>query len=312
MDYSKQSRLDKVRVIIPSLDQSNLRQFEFNLKRIFFAIFLISSVLAGVFLSSVVLSSKLSQPDSGSASSAQPSNAFLSKVEDLEGNIEHLSERISLIEEDTEDLEVLAGLRADSSVVVKDRAAQERPDFLVGSPPVDFEYETDRMSEYLDMLEGRLRGAERVQGMIEERFIKSDGRIAHIPSIKPVTGAMITDKFGKRRDPFAKRTKHHNGIDLRANYGRKIFAAGAGVVEFVRSRYRKNTGYGKVVVINHGFGYKTLYGHLSRIAVRKGQKVERWDLIGHSGDTGRATGPHLHYEVWHNGHPQNPEEFILD
>ena len=122
----------------------------------------------------------------------------------------------------------------------------------------------------------------------------------------------VTDKFGKRKDPFIEKVKHHNGIDLSARYGTKVYAAAAGVVEFTRQRYRLNKGYGRVIIINHSYGYKTLYGHLKTILVKPGQKVERWQVIGLSGDTGRATGPHLHYEVWHHGRPQNPEDFILN
>ena len=241
------------------------------------------------------------------------SESLLAKVGDIEENIEHLGDRISLVEDDTEDLEVLAGLRATSDDSLDAYLTEKaKSNIVMSSLPVDFQYETDKMSDYLNVLESRLRQAEDVQGLIEDQFIKSDKRIEHIPSIKPVTGARITDKFGTRRDPFVKRIKHHNGIDLRATYGTKVYASAAGVVEFTRSRYRKNTGYGRVVVINHGYGFKTLYGHLSRITVKKGQKVARWALIGKSGDTGRATGPHLHYEVWHNGHPRNPEAFILD
>jgi len=312
MDYTRQSRLDKVRLVIYSSDQKEFRQFEFNLKRIFFVVFVCCSAFAGIFISSAVLSSKLSLGEEKDVV-ARVSESLLNKVGDLEENIEHLGDRISLVEDDTEDLEVLAGLRATSDVTSgASPNAREDDDLVISSLPVDFQYETDKMSDYLNMLESRLRKAENVQGLIEDRFIKSDKRIEHIPSIKPVTGARITDKFGTRRDPFVKRTKHHNGIDLRATYGTKVYAAAAGVVEFTRTRYRKNTGYGRVVVINHGYGYKTLYGHLSRINVKRGQRVERWTLIAKSGDTGRATGPHLHYEVWHNGHPQNPEEFILD
>jgi len=183
---------------------------------------------------------------------------------------------------------------------------------VMASMPVDYEYHTGKMSSYLDALESRLQKATFVQDQIEDKFLQTQKKIKHIPSIKPVTGARITDKFGIRKDPFVERVKHHNGIDLSARYGTKVYAAASGKVEFTRKRYRLNKGYGKVVIINHGYGYKTLYGHLSKINVKVGQRVDRWELIGQSGDTGRATGPHLHYEVWLSGRPQNPEDYILD
>ncbi|MCG8604291.1 M23 family metallopeptidase [bacterium] len=168
------------------------------------------------------------------------------------------------------------------------------------------------MNQYIDRLETRIRQAETVQGAIEDRFLTRDKPIKNVPSIRPVVEGAITDRFGKRKDPFVSRVKHHNGIDLKARYGTKVYAAAAGTIEFRRVNYRKNVGYGKVVIINHGLGYKTLYGHLSKVLVKAGQKVNRWDVIGYSGNTGRATGPHLHYEVWKNGRAQNPESYILN
>jgi murein DD-endopeptidase MepM/ murein hydrolase activator NlpD len=100
----------------------------------------------------------------------------------------------------------------------------------------------------------------------------------------------------------------HTGIDIVVNTGNKVYAAGKGKV--LRASY--NGGYGKTVEIDHGFGYTTLYAHLSKIDVKKGQIVKRGEPIGLSGETGRlATGPHLHYEVKHNGVHLNPKNFIF-
>ncbi len=129
-----------------------------------------------------------------------------------------------------------------------------------------------------------------------------------IPAIKPADGP-YGDRFGMRWHPILKIRRMHTGIDILVNTGTPVYATGDGVVAFVGRR----GGYGKVVEIDHGFGYLTLYAHLSKYFVRKGQKVKRGDKIALSGNTGRlSTGPHLHYEVRHNGIPLNPRNFIFD
>ena len=109
--------------------------------------------------------------------------------------------------------------------------------------------------------------------------------------------------YGWRIDPFTKARKKHKGMDFSALVGTPVYATGNGVV--VRADNRA-TGFGNHIVINHGYGYQTLYAHLSKYNVKRGQHVKRGDLIGFVGSTGRSTGPHLHYEVHKNGRKVNP------
>ncbi|MDZ7290905.1 MAG: M23 family metallopeptidase [candidate division KSB1 bacterium] len=167
-------------------------------------------------------------------------------------------------------------------------------------------------TDLLTQLEVRLSRTQQLQKTIVDKFEIRRKQLEHTPSIKPLLSGRITDLFGKRKDPFIYRTRHHQGLDIGAPRGTEVFAPASGVVELVKNTYRRNRGYGKAVVINHGYGIKTLYGHLSEIKVKLGQRVERWDLIGLVGDTGRATGPHLHYEVWVDGDATDPLRFILN
>lgn len=137
-------------------------------------------------------------------------------------------------------------------------------------------------------------------------------QIAHYPSIKPIRDGWISSPFGKRLDPFTEKTENHLGIDISVNPGSKVFASAAGNVKAVRTKTIRNKGYGKYILIDHGLGYKTIYAHLSKIFVKKGQKVKRWDIIGLTGNTGKSTSPHLHYSVIVNGIPQDPTNFILE
>ena len=128
-----------------------------------------------------------------------------------------------------------------------------------------------------------------------------------MPAIKPCAGA-IGDGFGMRLHPILKIWRMHEGVDILANVGTPVYSTGKGKIEFVGYK----SGLGLCVEINHGFGYKTIYGHLSKTLVREGQKVNRGDKIAKTGNTGLSTGPHLHYEVEHDGVYQNPIEFFFD
>ena len=130
-----------------------------------------------------------------------------------------------------------------------------------------------------------------------------------IPAIQPVRNENLkhmASGFGYRTDPFTKARKFHEGMDFSAKIGTPIFATGDGVIERADNTA---SGYGNHVVIKHGFGYQTLYAHMSKYNCRKGQRVKRGDIIGYVGSTGRSEGPHLHYEVHKNGEVVNHLNF---
>lgn len=131
--------------------------------------------------------------------------------------------------------------------------------------------------------------------------------LSSTPSVAPVRG-LYTSGFGYRISPFTGKRQLHSGIDLSAPTGTQVYAPADGVV----SKIENDPGYGKVLVISHGYGFSTLYGHNSKINVKVGQKVKRGELISEVGSTGRSTGPHLHYEVRVNGVEVNPVKYILN
>ncbi len=136
--------------------------------------------------------------------------------------------------------------------------------------------------------------------------------LSSIPAIQPISNKklkMIASGYGYRIDPVYKTMKFHEGIDFAAAHGTPIYATGNGTV---KSAEMDNGGYGRCVVINHGFGYESRYGHCSRLNVRAGQKVKRGDVIGYVGSTGKSTGPHLHYEVLKGGKQINPISFFYN
>ena len=136
--------------------------------------------------------------------------------------------------------------------------------------------------------------------------------LSRIPAIQPVANKKlerIGSGFGYRTDPFYRTQRFHAGIDFTAPRGVEVYATADGVIEAVTSEI---WGYGQHIIINHGNGFKTLYGHLSKFKVKRGQKVTRGQLIGLVGSTGKSTGPHLHYEVHKNGEKLNPAFFFYN
>ena len=133
--------------------------------------------------------------------------------------------------------------------------------------------------------------------------------LAAIPAIQPIRNENLkrmASGFGYRSDPFTKARKFHEGMDFTAKTGTPVFASGDGIVSRADNTA---SGFGNHIVIRHGFGYETLYGHLSRYKARVGQYVKRGDVIGYVGSTGRSEAPHLHYEVHKNGDVVNPLNF---
>jgi len=134
--------------------------------------------------------------------------------------------------------------------------------------------------------------------------------LASIPAIMPIDIDDLTrigSFFGMRFHPILKYMRMHEGMDFTSPRGTNIYAAGDGVVIEVKHSIN---GYGNSIVIDHGYGYKTLYAHMSKIIVKEGQKVKRGTIVGLVGNTGTSTGPHLHYEVRKNNHPINPINFF--
>ena len=131
-----------------------------------------------------------------------------------------------------------------------------------------------------------------------------------IPAIPPVVPDRkiyrLSSSFGYRSDPFTGKTKRHSGVDFALKPGHPVYATGDGVVESVKFEF---FGYGNSVVVNHGFGYKTRYAHLKSIGVAEGMKVKRGECIGVSGNSGRSSGPHLHYEVIYKDRHVNPANY---
>lgn len=166
-----------------------------------------------------------------------------------------------------------------------------------------------KTSKRLDVLSKELVVQSKSLDEIAKLAKDKEKLLTAIPAIQPVKNEdlrQMASGFGYRSDPFTKIRKFHAGMDFSAKTGTPIYATGDGVVARADNTA---TGYGNHIVIKHGYGYETLYAHLSKYKVKKGEKVKRGDVIGYVGSTGRSEAPHLHYEVHKNGQVINPINF---
>jgi len=157
----------------------------------------------------------------------------------------------------------------------------------------------------LDELQKKFDRSGQQLGVLESMLYDQQLQLAAIPNGRPSKG-YITSGFGTRSDPFSGGRAHHLGIDFSARTGDPVLAAAGGVVSFAGVK----SGYGNVVEVDHGNGYRTLYGHNSRLIVRAGDIVRAGQQLAKAGSTGRSTGPHVHFEVHVNGRQVNPRQFL--
>jgi murein DD-endopeptidase MepM/ murein hydrolase activator NlpD len=168
------------------------------------------------------------------------------------------------------------------------------------------------LSEKVDKLKRKVFIELKSQDELKTLAIQKVKLLAAIPAIQPISNKQlvaIASGFGSRIHPIYKVRKMHTGIDFAAPIGTPIYATADGRIEEVSVKF---SGYGKMIVINHGFGYKTRYAHMHEFAVRSGQNIKRGELIGYVGDTGISTAPHLHYEVMMNGVLINPVHYFFN
>lgn len=165
-----------------------------------------------------------------------------------------------------------------------------------------YEKASSKLPKLNEILDGSIKPA------LEQALAAEQAEVAAYPDGLPIGGPLdISSEFGIRRNPFGGYAyETHEGTDFIGPYGTAIFATADGVVE--RAEYYG--GYGNTVTLKHGYGYETLYAHMSKLAVNKGAKVKRGDVVGYLGNTGRSSGPHLHYGIYYKGDAVNPRSYM--
>lgn len=225
----------------------------------------------------------------------------------LSGKLDGLDKRLSSLSQQGNELRAVVDLpKIDSDVLkVGVGGTDDRIDYAA-SPDIN---------NLLNKLQATTNKAERELQLQSENYVEVQKQyaarkvqFAHLPSILPIDG-IFTSPFGLRLHPILDVYKVHEGQDISCDPGTLVHATADGVVDFAGAAH---DGLGIKVEINHGYGYKTVYGHLSKALVKEGKHIKRGDVIALSGNTGLSTAPHLHYEVRVNGVPKDPRNFFLE
>ncbi|HOJ07042.1 MAG: M23 family metallopeptidase [Ignavibacteriota bacterium] len=230
----------------------------------------------------------------------------------LKGNILKLSKKYSDLEKELSSItEISDELRLATNLTPIN--PEERTFGIGGSSSLenfydDFSGEVSDALTNIDKVSQRFEFEKAQYNEIVSKLNQNRAFYESIPAILPTNGKYSSDSYGMRVHPVLGVNKMHNGIDIITDVGTNVKSSGKGKVIFSGSK----PGYGLAVEIDHGFGYRTIYAHLSKIMVHEGQSVKRGEIIAKSGNTGLSTGPHLHYEVLHNGENLNPVEFFFD
>jgi len=229
----------------------------------------------------------------------------------MAAQLETLQQELSRLRTFDTQIRRLAGLdtapRGSGSTLAVGGGTLELSKALQGSEEAETSALLHRLVQDLERLEREMAlRAESLQA-VEEYLTKQKDRLAATPSLWPTEG-FVSSRFGPRTSPFTGQPQHHTGVDIAAPPGTPVRAPAAGVVTFAGPL----PGYGNVLVLTHGFGFKTFYGHNQRNVVGKGQAVTRGQQIATVGNTGYSTGAHLHYEVLLNDTPHDPLKYIVD
>jgi murein DD-endopeptidase MepM/ murein hydrolase activator NlpD len=232
-----------------------------------------------------------------------------SKIHFFSSKIEDLEKQLSKLKDFDKRIRIIANLEK----------GQETPSFMGMGGPSPFDVReklkaekdekglVQQMRSDVERLKSEAIAQEESLSDLEKLLQTKKEVLVHTPSIWPVHG-WVTSGFGFRTNPFTGLTQMHEGLDISNRVGTPVTAPGDGIISDIGNDWA----HGKILVISHGFGMITRYGHLNKVLVRVGQKVKRGDKIAEVGMSGKTTGPHLHYEVRLNGIPINPMRYILN
>ncbi|MBI5969564.1 MAG: M23 family metallopeptidase [Deltaproteobacteria bacterium] len=299
---------------ILSNDAANARQFKLKVKSLKIAggigafFFL---VLAFV----VVDYSRIKYNTSELYSLRKETTAQKVEIQNFAGKIRDLETRLASLNIFDKKIRIIANLDGPKNAPAQDQAmglggvggGLSPDDQGFATPKAKVNDLIERMKSDIKQLESRANRQESSFTELQGQLVNKASFLASTPSIWPVRG-WVTSTFGDRINPFTGFNQLHNGMDIANRMGTPIAATANGIVV----QADRDPGLGKVIGISHGYGIKTVYGHLSEIHVRVGQKVKRGDKIGAMGSTGNSTGPHLHYQLSVNGVTVNPAKYLLN
>ncbi len=233
---------------------------------------------------------------------------------DMGQKIDQIETKVKVLEKEDDDLRVFVDLPAIDGDTRNLGVGGHDLDTYANFTSIDDDElnKAIKIQRMVDNMEQRVDLATGSRNEIMNKYNEDLQLLKHTPSIRPVTIGRISAGFGLRLDPFVEQYRSHDGIDISAPRGTDVHVSADGRVVEVVAKYTANKGLGKYIIVDHGYGFRTVYGHLHRTLVKPGQRVKRYDIIGKVGDTGRSTGPHLHYEVRVSNKKVDPMKYIIE
>jgi murein DD-endopeptidase MepM/ murein hydrolase activator NlpD len=254
-----------------------------------------ASLLPHPFLQTLVLSAQQNELEKNREYVQENLNAMAVKLGQMQAQMLRLDAM-------GERLAKLSGLpRQEFNFSLKPGRGGAEPSIQKDLTPKDFSQQLDALMNKLDERADNL-------GLMEAMLLQQKVKVVALPNQRPVSTGWYSSNYGWRIDPFTGKNAFHEGVDFMADVGSSIHAAGGGVVVFADT----HAGYGRLIEIDHGNGLVSRYAHASKITVKEGDVVMKGQKIGEVGSSGRSTGPHLHFEVRHDGAPQNPEHYLKE
>lgn len=237
---------------------------------------------------------------------ADRNSELMTKLASLNGKLNNMQKDMRLLDRSDNIIRTTVDLPEISRGVEEASigGVEENPEYVASNRANEL---ISRATQSLDALNREAKLQERSFSAIRSKYRSNLQLFKHIPAIEPIRGGIISDGFGMRFHPILHIMLMHEGIDIEAPVGTPVHVSGDGVVTYVGRR----GGYGNLVEVDNGFGYQTLYAHLSKFLVTVGEKVKRGQVIALSGDTGLSTGPHLHYGVMKDGVFVNPADYFF-
>jgi murein DD-endopeptidase MepM/ murein hydrolase activator NlpD len=288
-----------------------LKNSLFSIKNLFKSPRVTKYILGVVFFASLIFSgySLFFVYASGNSYSSLKSENYLLKkqVENMVSKYKDLDNKISELEKSSATLRTAVDLPPISKDELQMGVGGGYFDNSIDFMGHDAESELNKAVSLVDEMSRKINFEKDQYLKISDQLKENEKLSRAIPAIRPCTG-IISDGFGMRMHPILHIRRMHEGVDFVTDIGTPVHATGDGIISFTGLK----NGYGLEVEIDHGFGFRTVYAHLSKILVKRGEKVQRGEVIAKTGTSGLSTGPHLHYEVEHDGVKVNPADYFFD
>ncbi len=265
-------------------------------------------ILTSLFIGGFYLFNSMINSDSEIATLKSENKNLTKKIKELVSLYEKLNLDLADLEQTNDELRIAANLQPiplEEKVLGTGGNAFDNIPKLISS---NSDLDVDKVLGYIETIQNKFEYEKKNYLSISSKLKENQKLYAALPAIKPSNGSFGLHGFGMRLHPILGYTRMHEGVDIITNIGTPVKASGSGTIDFVGYR----NGLGLCIEIDHGFGYRTVYGHLSATTVKQGDKVTRTQIVAKTGNSGLSSGPHLHYEVIYNGVKQNPMDFIFD